>query len=214
MPEPTLQAAALRYAAGDLTSAESEAFEVLLNDNQEARDALAEAVRLSAAALGQEPPTPDRSFRAAIRERLIGYCPAWLRRRAYRGHPLTWTALGAAVVAASTVIGLSLAAHQPPGAAPSVVQVAAVTPAPQPRPVTEIALAPAPREDEVPGNPNRWEADAARSVAEIWAHLSTTDHAEKLHEAEQRWRQKLRDAHVLHVSRIVAVSTTTDNHMP
>src|SRR4029078_10083325 len=102
MPEPTLQAAALRHAAGGLTSAESEAFEVLLNDNQEARDALAEAVRLSAAALGQEPPTPDRSFRAAIRERLIGYCPAWLRRRAYRGHPLTWTALGAAVVAAST----------------------------------------------------------------------------------------------------------------
>jgi hypothetical protein len=216
MPEPTLQAAALRYAAGDLTSAESEAFEILLRDNQDARDALAEAVRLSAAALGQEPPGPDRSFRAAIRERLIGYCPAWLRRRAYRGHPATWTALGAATVAASTIIGLSLAAPEAPETAPAPIVVAAVVPAPQPRPapVSEIALAPAPREDEVPGNPNVWEADAARSVAEIWAHLSTTDHAEKLHDTEHRWRQKLRDTTALHVSRIVPVSTLTDNHMP
>lgn len=216
MPEPTLQAAALRYAAGDLTSAESEAFEVLLRDNQDARDALAEAVRLSARALGQEPPRPDRSFRAAIRERLIGYCPAWLRRRAYRGHPLTWTALGAAAVAASTVIGLSLAAREAPEAA-SAIAVAAVVSAPQPRSVLldETAeVAPAPRADEVPGDPNVWEADVGRSVAEMWADLSTTDHVEKLHDDEHRWRQRVREATMLHVSRVVSVSTTTDNRLP
>jgi hypothetical protein len=216
MPEPTLQAAALRYAAGDLTSAESVAFEVLLRDNQDARDALAEAVRLSAAALGQAPPRPDRSFRAAIRERLVGYCPTWLRRRAYRGHPLTWTALGATAVAACTVIGLALAGREAPEAAPPIV-VAAVLPAPQTRsiPLNVIAeIAPPPRADEVPGDPNVWEADAARSVAEMWADLSTTDHVEKLHGNEHRWRQKLRDATMLHVSRVVPVSTTTDNRMP
>src|SRR6478735_9702050 len=115
MPEPSLQATALRFAAGDLSATESEAFELRLRDDQDARDALAEAVRLSAAALGQEPPAPDRSFRAAIREQLMGYCPAWLRRRAYRGHPLTWAAFGAVAVAACTVIGLSLADREGSG---------------------------------------------------------------------------------------------------
>ena len=70
-------------------------------DDQDARDALAEAVRLSAAALASTPPAPDRAFRAAIRERLVGWTPAVARRRAYRGHPVAWAALGAAAVAAA-----------------------------------------------------------------------------------------------------------------
>ena len=107
MPEPTLQSTALRYAARDLTPAESAAFESLLSRDQDARDALAEAVRLSAAALGQTPPAPDRSFRQAIYERLAGW--RILRRRAYRGHPVAWVALGAMAVAACTLIGLNLA---------------------------------------------------------------------------------------------------------
>jgi ferric-dicitrate binding protein FerR (iron transport regulator) len=71
MPEPTLQATALRYAAGDLTQAESAAFETRLTTDQDARDALAEAVRLSAAALGQELPLPRLEYRSPARPRRV-----------------------------------------------------------------------------------------------------------------------------------------------
>src|SRR5215470_11557103 len=101
MPEPTLQTTALRYAAGDLSPAEVAAFEARLAEDQDARDALAEAVRLSAAAIGQEPPAPHPSFRAAIRARL--------NLRAYRGHPLAWVGAGATAVAACTLLALALA---------------------------------------------------------------------------------------------------------
>ena len=68
-------ATALRYAARTLPAAEAAAFEAQLAGDQSAREALAEAVRLSAAALGQDPPTPHRSFRAMINERLSP--PLW-----------------------------------------------------------------------------------------------------------------------------------------
>ena len=218
MPEPTLQATALRYAAGDLTKAESAAFETQLTTDQDARDALAEAVRLSAAALGQEPPRPDRTFRAAIRERLLGCCPVWLRRRAYRGHPLTWTALGAGAVAACTLIGLALAdravREATPSSIPSHDQRADLTaPSPREQARVQVAIAPAPREDDVPGEPGVCDVCDGRSVAEIWAQLSTTDHVEKmkLHEGEQRWLHRLRDGTGFHSGRSIHVSTTTDN---
>src|SRR5262249_52429152 len=111
-PDPTLQATALRYAAGDLGPAEASEFEALLATDQAARDALSDAVRLPAGPLGQPPPEPHRSFRAAIRERLFGWCPSWLARRAYRGHPFVWVVLGAFAVAACTVLGVSLANRQ------------------------------------------------------------------------------------------------------
>src|SRR6476660_5940431 len=91
-PDPlALQGTALRYAAGELPPADTAVFEARLADDQDARDPLAEAVRLSAAALGQEPPAADRTFRSMIRERLrpvSAWWARWLARRAYRGHPL------------------------------------------------------------------------------------------------------------------------------
>jgi len=211
MPEPTLQATALRYAAGDLTTAECAAFEVQLTLDQDARDALAEAVRLSAAALGQKPPSPDRSFREAIRERLAGYCPAWLRRRAYRGHPVTWAGIGAGVVAASTLLGLALGGRTTPDST-RPVEIAETGPALKPPVVNhaEMAMAPAPRTDEVPGNVGLWEANNPRSVAEIWANLSTPEHVEKVHEDEQRWRQRLREGNLLHAGRGPVASPSPD----
>ena len=199
MPDPTLSSTALRYAAGDLSAADSAVFEARLASEQEARDAVAEAIRLSAAALHQPPPAPDPSFREAIRERLLGWTPGWLRRRAYRGHPMTWTALGAAVVAACTVIGLALAdrsAGEPAGT--SGVMAPAAAPAPR------TALAQAPLDVEL---------DEGDTVAEIWADLSTPDQIEKLHDDEQKWRQKLRDASVLS-GRAVPVSATADSRDP
>src|SRR5262245_33426347 len=124
MPDPTLQATALRYAAGDLTPDEVSAFEARLGEDQDARDALAEAVRLSAAAIGQPAPTPHPSFRTAIRARLglLGY----------RNHPLAWAGLGAAVVAACSLFAVSLAdrtdAHEAATAAPTAPTPAAALP--------------------------------------------------------------------------------------
>lgn len=199
MPEPTpdplaLEALALRYAAGRLPPADAAAFEARLGDDQAARDALAEAVQLSAAALGQEPPAPDRSFRALIRDRLRKG-PRWLARRAYRGHPLTWAGLGAGVVAAATIVGLELA----PDRAVEPVRVAVLAPVPalppehQPPPPepSAPAAAVAPRPVARPAEPE----PAAPSAAEIWADLSTPTQVEKAHEDDARLRQLLRDLH-------------------
>jgi anti-sigma factor RsiW len=189
MPEPTLQSTALRYAAGDLTPGESTAFEERLAGDQEARDAVAEAIRLSAAALHQAPPAPDRSFRAAIRERL--------RRRASRGHPIAWAAAGAAAVAACAVIVMALVKRGEPEQ-----NVEAAMPASTPEPRAVVAQAPV----EI-------EPDDGDSVAEIWADLSTPDQIEKWHDDEQKWRQKLRDANALS-GRAVPVSTVADPREP
>lgn len=110
-PPAHLAVAALRYAAGDMTDADAEAFEARLGADQTARDALAEAVRLSAAASGLPSPTPDPLVRAAVAERLN---PTWVSRlfarRPYRGHPATWAGLGGGVAAfltAAVIVNLA-----------------------------------------------------------------------------------------------------------
>jgi len=223
MPEPTLQTTALRYAAGDLTAAEAAAFETRLADDQDARDALAEAVRLSAAALGQDPPAPHRSFRAAIRERLLGYCPSWLSRRAYRGHPFVWVGLGALAVAACTLVGLALAEHQQP--ARDTTPIAALPESPAP--LAPVAIAPEPRHAALPhpmvalAGSHEHEATGQAStccsepvghtVAEIWADLSTPEHVEKMHDEELRWRQKLRELGLVHHGQLAPSSATAEH---
>lgn len=98
---------ALRYAAGELTPAGAEAFEYRLAADQAARDALAEAVRLSAAASGLPAPAPDPLVRQAVREKLH---PTWLTRlfprRPYRGHPAAWAGVGGTVAAAVAVVAM------------------------------------------------------------------------------------------------------------
>jgi hypothetical protein len=100
-----LAVSALRYAAGDMPPAEAEAFEARLGDDQSARDALAEAVRLSAAASGLPDPCPDPLARKAVAERLF---PTWVSRlfprRPYRGHPVVWAVLGGGVAAVAAVV--------------------------------------------------------------------------------------------------------------
>jgi hypothetical protein len=49
---------------------------------------------------------------------------------------------------------------------------------------------------------------AARSVAEIWADLSTTDHVERMHDDELRWRDKLRGIGGLNPARSVPTAAT------
>ena len=179
MRDPTLQGTALRYAAGDLPQAESEAFEARLATDEDAQDALAEAVRLSAAAIGQPAPAPTRSFRDRVRARLGGS----------RGYPLTWAALGATAVAVAAVVGIQLS--PPPPAAPPAIDAPAPTPpqppiavAPEPRPVVLAVNVPADG-PVVPPSP---------TTAEIWAELSTPERVEKAHDDEFRRRQRMRDS--------------------
>jgi hypothetical protein len=223
-----LQNTALRYAAGDLNEEETVAFEERLANDQDARDALSEAVRLSAAALGQAPPAPHASFRLAIHERLLGWCPNWLARRAYRGHPLAWAVVGAAVVAAFTVFALSLTDREesslgtPAGTYPTSSIIPydhTAVAAPEPRTVVpeSIAAVSIPRECvAVTHSPQSCGAEATcnHTVAEIWAELSTPDHVEKAHEEELRWRHKLRDIGAMHPSRPAPTSSIADGREP
>lgn len=112
LPLPLL---ALRYAARELPADEAARFEDRLATDPAAQDALAEAVRLSARALGQDPPAPDPLVRAVVARRLrpaatrIGRLlgPVF-RRRPYRGHPLTWAGVGAGVAAGVLGFGVWL----------------------------------------------------------------------------------------------------------
>ena len=199
MPDPTLQTRALRYAAGDLPAADAAAFETVLAADPDAQDALAEAVRLSAACLGQRPPAPDRSFRAAIRDRLR---PAtvwnrWVARRAYRGHPLAWTAAGVVAAAGLAAVGWSLGDADP--ALPAAAVRVAV-----PAPERSVPVAPPPRAvavRPVPVPSVAADDDAALRAAEIWAELSTLEHVERVHEDELRRRTRARDFAAPHPDR-------------
>lgn len=96
-----LTALALRYAAGDLPSQAQLEFERRLAVEPSAREALGEAVRLSAAVTGA--PKPNKGIVGAVRDRLIP--TAWGRLfpvRYSRGHPVLW--LGGGAVAAALAL--------------------------------------------------------------------------------------------------------------
>lgn len=228
MPEPTpraLEATALRYAARDLPPADAAAFEARLAYDQDAREALAEAVRLSAAALGQEPPAPHRSSRALTRDRirpLTGRLSRWLARRAYRGHPLAWAGAGAAAVAGGILaagpfhpdeaVGTPYEAHPVAEAF-----VAPHRPAPaDPVPARQLGSAPGVRANAVGvdgASAGAGTDDAARR-AEIWAELSTPEHVEKAHDDDARWRRRLKDLHAGRPIHTHRPDVSIDPHTP
>src|SRR5687767_5772730 len=84
---------ALLYAGGELDGADAEAFECRLADDQQAREALAHAVKLSLTLDRSLPAAPEPSYRERVRERLRGGRGLWGRLAAprfYRGHPAAW----------------------------------------------------------------------------------------------------------------------------
>jgi hypothetical protein len=217
MPEPTLQATALRYAAGDLSPDEAAVFETRLAEDQDARDALAEAVRLSAAAIGQKPPAPHPSFREAIRARL--------GLMTHRGHPFAWAGAGAAAVAVCTLLGLALADHTSAPEAATVTHAfpTLTEPISAPRAVEPSAPATAPMTRdggvhvavELHPTTGARGGEPPRSVAEIWADLSTPEHLEKVRDDELRWRLHMRNlAHPHHVSATAKAAGMTDTPQP
>jgi hypothetical protein len=181
MPDPAneplaLEATALRYAARSLTPGEAAAFESRLADDQRARDALSEAVRLSAAALQQDSPSPDRGFRRLVRNRLVS-----------RLSPAAWVGLGAGAVAAAALFAVHVAdrSEAPKPAVEPVASAPVVAPAPH-VPATSVARA------EEPEPASAADPDDMRKAAEIWAELSTPEHVEKAHDDEAKLHQRFK----------------------
>jgi hypothetical protein len=87
-PVQPLTLQALLYASGRLAEADAAAFERRLAADQEACEALAEAVPLALALRGQAVSSPDPAYRARVRHRLV--------RPPVRGHPALWAGFGAA----------------------------------------------------------------------------------------------------------------------
>jgi anti-sigma factor RsiW len=134
MPDD-LAVLALRFAAGELAPDQAAAFEARLAADPAAREALAEAVRLSARALGQQPPAPDPLTRSAIIERLRPAATVFariFRRRPYRGHPLTWAGAGAGLAAGVLGVGIWLADGEAPSERRGLAPPAAGPVAPDP----------------------------------------------------------------------------------
>jgi hypothetical protein len=110
-----LLAEARRYAGGDRSTAATAAFERRLATDQEAREALCDAVRVTWAAGGEAALSPDPAYRAEVVRRLLG-------RRAYGAHPLVWAGLGAA---AALLLALGALGRMPPASGPAPAPAAA-----------------------------------------------------------------------------------------
>jgi len=200
--DATLRDQALRYAAGELSPIEASAFEARLASDPAAREAVAEAVRLSAAVLHCPPPAPDASFRAAACERLLHpRRPRWLARRAYPGHPLVWTTLGAASITAFVLLLTLLPRPAPPPITQTPQAASSPDSATAPEsslPATTLSACkneepPPATAGASPAAPNAEEDYPPVSVAELWADMSTPERVEKARDEELRWRQKLRE---------------------
>jgi hypothetical protein len=106
----SLALTALRFAAGDLPPEQAAAFAEQMTTDPDAQDALERAFRLSAAALGQSPPTPECSVRDAVADHVRRpLLSKWLPHRRYRGHPLAWVGVGGGFAAGLAVVGIWLA---------------------------------------------------------------------------------------------------------
>lgn len=106
---PELALTALRFAAGELSEAAATAFAARVAADPLAQNALEEAMRLSAAVLGQSLPTPDPLLQAGVRDRLRpNFFSRVFPRRPYHGHPATWAGLGGVTAAVLTVFSVWL----------------------------------------------------------------------------------------------------------
>lgn len=158
---------ALLYAGDELDDQAKAAFEQRLDHDQAARDALAQAVETSLL-LTSAAATPSPAYRDKVRRRLR---PSWYHRlvgrRSYRGHPLVWSGLGAAVAA----VALLLAGH--PTAPQSVRETVVLQ---QPGPPAQEPAAP-----------------GGREVAAVWAELHNHDHLTRAVAQERRRRDRAED---------------------
>lgn len=154
---------ALLYSSGELEGEEAAAFEARLAVDQEARDALAQAVQLSLTAAGERC-APDAVWREETKKRLMQRASLWQRLagpRVYRGHPAVWSIFGAA--AASLLFSLMPA----PPAANHTVQVDPPAAVSTPLPSVEEAT--------------------------FWAEIANNDHLVKAHDEQAKRKTRLDD---------------------
>src|SRR5438067_1532788 len=103
---------ALLYASGELDAPDAELFEQRLGQDQEARDALLQAVQMTS--MGQPTLTPDPDYRDRVRQRLRQ------RKRMLRSHAqgsnfgpaALWCALGATAAILLMLIISHMAVNQ------------------------------------------------------------------------------------------------------
>ncbi len=184
--DPVLTARALLYANGELPGAEAAAFEKRLADDQQAREALAEAVLLNQTLRGGEPPRPDPAYRDRVRERCrsapaassrpAGWWSAVLRPQVYRGHPMVWLLSGA--LAAALLVFFAAIAQTPVD--------------PLPRPATPVPVTVRPTQPRPAAEP------ASGKMGEVWAELHSINHLERVRAEETRRRHRLEEWRLAH----------------
>jgi hypothetical protein len=181
---------AFLYYSGELDQIEATAFERLLGEQEEARDALVEVVRMTIPLVGAVP-SPDPAYRQAVRNRLqAGWWNWLLGSRARRGHPLLWALTGAAAaLLLFTLWPWDSAAADSNLASQSILGIILNEP---------IAQEPA---DEDVGE-----------TAFIWAELNNTDHLERAIADEQKRRSRAEDRRQVRGPRRGAVADPGGNH--
>lgn len=170
-PEAPLALRALFYAADLLERNEATAFELLLGENQEVRDALARAASYLYGGGGAEPVRPDPAYRQRVLQKMPRpSLLAWLfSRRSYRGHPLLWCAASAAAAVVGVLTFLSPPAEE-------------AVPGPGPLPlVKQIKPAEAPALDP---------EEASTAEALIWAEFPQAEHLLRVHEEETKRKNR------------------------
>jgi hypothetical protein len=181
---------AFLYANGELEGADAEAFEKRLCTDQEAREALSQAVLLTQTVDGCEAPRPDPGYRDRVRQQLLPNLPpagwrAVLRPQVYRGHPAVWLLTGAL---AGSLLLFFITSKKPADPSPRravVNEPQANLPPPRPRLPQFRPTRPAP-------------APTKGAMAEVWAELHTCSHLERVRAEEARRKQRLevrRSAH-------------------
>jgi len=156
---------ALRYARGELDPGAEAAFESRLGEDQQARDALAQAVSKLLEDQSQEISFLDRSYRDAVHRRLRPSSTPWhwlLEPRRYRGHPIAWSMLGAAA---------------------SFLFLVAYSGSPAMRSMDmSLVKMPIQKVPELSQNPEH--SATVVDAATIWAEMGTTDHLLRAHDEE------------------------------
>jgi len=172
---------AFLYASQELDASESAAFEQRLSTDQEAREALAQAVQISVPLTMPGSAGPNPSYREKVRQRLQ---PSWWRRllapRPHRGHPLVWGALGAAL-AASVVFLLLFNREQEY----RTVQVPVI--------VGMDRTAAGPQHEDRKEGIVEVSAEGMGDMASVWAELSNPDHVNQAVDGEHKRRSRQED---------------------
>lgn len=191
---------AMLYAAGELDRPTTAAFEARLANDQAAREALAEAVRLTTALFAPQNAQPNRAYRRVVRQKLgLAYICELQRRQRF------WQHTSAALAALSAVLLLVVqfwSKSLEKSAAESFVQAIPELDRlvlPTVSPIEPLTMASRSLPANTPPAPPKADAVdrllADPNAAVIWAKIPWSGHIEKATQQKQRrlqWQQRMR----------------------